>query len=209
MLNLGKDVKDPVKASVAAQAASAVLAAEAPELKTKVTSKKADEINLDDLNETTLMKYPIVAKSLDDDAMVKLKPKDSSKTLRWCYFANGPVLSPNAQKINAVNISRYKRRGFDFATIEDIEGGEDALTEGIIDDGGRIINYDTVLMIIDKIRLMGHYKQGLQKSMSMVDNALGRAIKGAESELHSTNDYRKAMNTHPQAKIEFYSPAEK
>jgi hypothetical protein len=154
------------------------------------------------------MKYPIVAKSLNDDAATKLKPKSSSIVLRWCYYANGPVKSANSTNVNASNIARYRHWGFDFATLDDIEGGEDALTEGIIDDGGKILNYDTVLMKVDKIRLMSHYKQNLQTSISIVDNALRHAVKGAESEVSSTPQYRKAMTTHPGAKLEFFNPME-
>jgi len=142
-----KPTAGPVKPSIAAQATSAVFDAEAPELKkSTVQSTTSDKINLDDLDETTLMKYPIVAKSLNDDAATKLKPKSSSIVLRWCYYANGPVKSANSTNVNASNIARYRHWGFDFATLDDIEGGEDALTEGIIDDGGKILNYDTVLM---------------------------------------------------------------
>lgn len=165
------------------------------------------EIDFEDLDETTLLKYNIVAKSLNESAMVTLKPVDSSKALRWCYYNNGIVMS-NKDKVTAINVGRYKNWGFEFATVNDIQGGEDALVEGIVEDGGKILNYDTVLMKVDKIRLMGHYKKNLLQSLDKVDNSLGRAIKGAEGDVQTSPGYQKARATHPQAKIEFYSPAE-
>ena len=176
--------------------------------KSPVETKFADEIDLNDLDETTLMKYPIVAKSMNDEASQTMKPKDSSIVFHWCYFNNG-MFAGDKDKVSAVNVGRYKRWGFDFATVNDLEGGEDALTDGIIDDNGKIINYDTVLMKVDKIRLMSHYKKNLLSSLLKVDNALGRAVKEAEGSMIQSGEYGKAMATHPQAKIEFYSPAEK
>jgi hypothetical protein len=176
--------------------------------KPQVQTKSSDEVDLDDLDETTLMKYPIVAKSMNEEASQTMKPKDSSIVFHWCYFNNG-MFHGDKDKVSAVNVGRYKRWGFDFATINDVEGGEDALTDGIIDDGGKIINYDTVLMKVDKIRLMSHYKKNLLGSLLKVDNALGRAIKEAEGSMLQSGEYGRAMATHPQAKIEFYSPVEK
>jgi hypothetical protein len=174
----------------------------------EVKSRTLSEADLERLDETTLMDYPIEARSLGDDASQLIKPVDSSKALRWVYFNNG--MTPNGRdKVTAMNVGRYKKWGFEFCRVEDIVGGEDALVDSIIDDGGKIINYDTVLMKIDKIRLMGHYKKNLLNSMDKVDNALGRAVRSAEGELAQTSAYSKAMATHPGAKIEFFSPAEK
>jgi hypothetical protein len=175
--------------------------------KTVVSSKAMSEAELNDLDETTLMKYPIEAKALNDDGMMLLKPKSSSIVFRWAYYNNG--ILTRADKTTAVNVGRYKYWGFDFATVDDIEGGEAALTDSIVDDGGKIVNYDTVLMKVDKIRLMGHYKKNLLQSLSNVDNSLGKAIKQAEGDIVQTTGYQRAIGTHPQAKIEFYSPVEK
>lgn len=171
--------------------------------KVAVQSKSTDEIDLDKLDETTLLKYPIIAKSLADSAMVTIKPKSNTFVFRWVYFNLGLVRGTQ-DKVTATNVGRYKYMGFEFASIEDVDGGEDALTEGIIDDGGKIINYDTVLMKVDKLRLMGHYKQNLLDSISRVDGALGRAVKSAQGEVQQTPQYQKAMSTHPQARIEFF-----
>ncbi len=173
-----------------------------------VEAKTTDEIDLDDLNETTLMKYPIIAKSLNDDATMTLKPKSSAILFRWAYYNNG-VLTSSKDKVTAINVGRYKHWGFDFASVDDVEGGENALVDSIVEDGGKIINYDTVLMKVDKIRLMGHYKKNLLQSLSNVDNSLGKAIKAAEGDVVQSTAYSKAMATHPQAKIEFYSPQER
>lgn len=175
---------------------------------TKIESRTLSSEDLENLNETTLMDFPITAKSLNDDASQVLKPKDSSKALRWVYWNNG-LIANSKDKTSAVNVGRYKRWGFEFAAVEDIQGGEDALVEGIIDDGGKIINYDTVLMIVDKIRLMSHYKKNLINSMDKVNNALGRAKKAAEGEVASSTAYSRTMATHPQAKIEFFSTTDK
>lgn len=168
-----------------------------------IVSKAANEIDLDKLDESTLLKYPIIAKSLADSAMVVIKPKSNTVVLRWVYFNLGLVRGTQ-DKVSATNVGRYKFMGFEFATVADIEGGEDALVEGIIDDGGKIINYDTVLMKVDKLRLMGHYKKNLLDSISKVDGALGRAVKSAQGEVQQTSEYQKAMATHPQARIEFF-----
>lgn len=168
-----------------------------------IVSKAANEIDLDKLDESTLLKYPIIAKSLADSAMVVIKPKSNTVVLRWVYFNLGLVRGTQ-DKVSATNVGRYKFMGFEFATVTDIEGGEDALVEGIIDDGGKIINYDTVLMKVDKLRLMGHYKKNLLDSISKVDGALGRAVKSAQGEVQQTSEYQKAMATHPQARIEFF-----
>jgi len=172
--------------------------------KSPVQASNSDEIDLEDLDETTLLKYPIAAKYLNDSAMVRIKPLNSALAFRWVYFNNG-MIKDNQDKVSANNVGRYKHWGFEFASIEDIEGGGDALVEGIIDDGGKIINYDTVLMKIDKIRLMGHYKKNLLKSISDMDSSLGKAAKTAEGDLVQSGAYRKAMASHPQAKIEFFS----
>lgn len=171
--------------------------------KVTVQSKNTQEIDLDNLDETTLLKYPIIAKSLTETAMATIKPKSNAIVLRWCYFNLG-LMRGTQDKVTATNVGRYKYMGFEFATIEDVEGGEDALIDGIIDDGGKIINYDTVLMKIDKLRLMGHYKQNLLSSISKVDGALSRAVKSAEGQVQQTPEYQKAMATHPQARVEFF-----
>jgi len=175
--------------------------------KTKVESKTVDEVDLSNLDETTLLKYPIEAKYLNDDAAVSLKPRSSTIVLRWCYFNSGMIRDAK-DKVTATNMGRYKHMGFEFASVEDIEGGEDALIEGIIDDGGKIFNYDTVLMKVDKIRLMGHYKKNLLKSLSDMDRSLNKAANQAKGEVTQTTAYQKAMALHPQAKVDFYSPVE-
>jgi hypothetical protein len=161
-------------------------------------------INLDDLDESTLLKYPIIAKSLTEQPMAVIKPKDSSLVFHWVFYDRSTI--GNLPKISAQNLQRYRFWGFEFATIDDIEGGEEALGNGMINDGGQIINYDTVLMKINKIRLMGHYKKNLLRSLKNVDGSLAQAIKSAEMDVVQSGTYSKAMSSHPQATIEFYSP---
>lgn len=218
--------KDLLDASALAELAAAenlnveevakVVAAEPKKPEKKIKAKVVEEdgeekpvelseAELADLDESTLFKYNIVAKSLTDSAMVTIRPKLSSISFRWVYFNNG-VVQGSKDKITASNVARYKYMGFDFASIDDVDGGEDSLLDGIIEDGGKIINFDTVLMKIDKIRLMGHYKKSLTKSFTDVDQSLGKALKGAENDIAQTSAYQKALAMHPKAKIEFYNP---
>lgn len=163
-------------------------------------------VNIEELDETTLLKFPIEAKNLSDLPMAIIKPKDKNMAFRWVFFDRGATGS--RQKVSSENMQRYKFWGFQLATIEDIEGGSEALGNGMIDDGGCVTNYDTVLMKIDKVRLMAHYKSGLIKSMKNLDGAMRQAAKAAEGDLTQSGAYHKAMSTHPKAKIEFYSPVE-
>lgn len=204
---LSKDQTDTFTASTQEPAKQITAKQEAKQRKVPfvgtVESKAVNEIDLDKLDETTLLRYPIIAKSLTDSAMATIKPKSNTLVFRWVYFNNG-IIRGSQDKVTATNVGRYTYMGFEFATVEDVEGGEDALIEGIIDDGGKIINYDTVLMKVDKLRLMGHYKQNLLSSISRVDGALSRAKKSAEGQVQQTSEYQKAMATHPQARIEFF-----
>lgn len=163
-------------------------------------------VSFEELDETTLLKFPIEAKPLNDMPMAIIKPKDKSLSFRWVFYDRSAT--DNRRKVSSENIQRYKFWGFEFATLEDIEGGEEALGNGMIDDGGYITNYDTVLMKISKLRLMQHYKSGLLKSLKNTDGAMKEAIKTAENEVTQSGMYQKAMQAHPKAKIEFYSPVE-
>lgn len=201
--NKSMEPDKPIHSTLKEYAADAVADAEgfkeAPEVEEKVT-----RVNLDDLNETTLLKYPIEAKALNDAPMAIIKPKDSSIVFHWVFYDRAST--GNSAKVSAANIQRYKFWGFEFATLDDIEGGEEALGEGMIDDGASIINYDTVLMKVNKVRLMGHYKKNLLDSLMMTDASLVQAVKAAEADVKQSGMYKKAMATHPKAKIEFYSP---
>jgi len=196
----GKEIPSTLKDYAAEQVADAEGFKAAP----AEPSKK--EINLDDLNETTLLKYPIIAKALNEAPMAIIKPKDSSVAFHWVFYDRSA--SGSTARVVAANVQRYKFWGFEFATLEDIAGGEEALGDGMIDDGGQITNYDTVLMKINKVRLMSHYKKNLLDSLMMVDEGLAHAIKAAEADIVQSGTYGKAMSSHPKAKIEFYSPLE-
>jgi hypothetical protein len=190
----------PLEAMAEAEVADAEGFKEAP------AEEEVVKINLDDLDETTLLKYPIIAKALNDAPMAIIKPKDSSVVFHWVFYDRSATGS--TARVVAANVQRYKFWGFEFATLQDIEGGEEALGDGMIDDGGQITNYDTVLMKINKVRLMSHYKKNLLDSLMMVDQGLGKAIKAAEMDVVQSGTYGKAMSSHPKAKIEFYSPLE-
>jgi hypothetical protein len=197
-----KPVPSTLKEYVSAEVNDAEGFEQAPEQK----EEKPTRINLEDLNESTLLKYPIIAKSLNDAPMAVIKPKDSSLIFHWIYYDR--TATGNSAKVSAKNVQRYKFWGFEFASVQDVEGGEEALGDGMIDDGENIINYDTVLMKVNKVRLMQHYKKNLLDSLLMTDASLRQAILGAEQEVKNSGMYRKAMETHPKAKIEFYSPLE-
>lgn len=167
--------------------------------------RPVEKVNLEDLNESTLLKYPIVAKSLNDAPMAVIKPATSDICFHWVFYDRNAT--GNTAKVVSQNLQRYRFWGFEFATLADIEGGEDALGEGMVDDG-KIINYDTVLMKINKVRLMQHYKSNLIQSLEMTNKALARAIRSAEADIKRTAQYRKAMEIYPQAKVEFYSPTD-
>jgi hypothetical protein len=196
------EAEKPIPSTLKDYATGAV--ADAEGFKEPQQEEKATEIDLNDLNETTLLKYPIVAKALNDSPMAIIKPKDSSLVFHWVFYDRSAT--GNTAKVSAANVQRYKFWGFEFATLDDIEGGEEALGEGMIDDGANIINYDTVLMKVNKIRLMGHYKRNLLDSLMMTDAALAKAVKSAENDVVQSGMYGKAMAKHPQAKIEFFSP---
>lgn len=196
------EAEKPIPNTLKEYAGDAV--ADAEGFKEKPKEEKVTKVDLNDLDETTLLKYPIQAKALNDAPMAVIKPKDSSVVFHWVFYDR--AATGNTAKVSAANIQRYKFWGFEFATLEDIEGGEEALGEGMIDDGANVINYDTVLMKINKIRLMGHYKKNLLDSLMMTDAALVRAIKSAEQDVVQSGMYGKAMANHPQAKIEFFTP---
>jgi hypothetical protein len=196
------EAEKPIPSTLKDYAADQV--ADAEGFKEPQKEEKTTKVNLDDLNETTLLKYPIVAKTLNDSPMAIIKPKDSSLVFHWVFYDRSAT--GNTAKVSAANVQRYKFWGFEFATLDDIEGGEESLGEGMIDDGANIINYDTVLMKINKIRLMGHYKKNLLDSLMMTDAALVKAIKSAENDVLQSGMYGQAMAKHPQAKIEFFSP---
>lgn len=193
----------PAKEAQLSQAADAIIN-DAEGFKTKEETEKEVPLDLSKLDETNLLKFPIEAKSLNDAPMAVIKPKDSSLVFHWVYYDRTAI--GNSAKVSAQNLQRYKFWGFEFADLEDIEGGEEALAGGMLNDGGQIINYDTVLMKINKIRLMQHYKKNLLDSLMNVDGSLIKAIKSAEQDVVQSGEYSKAMATHPKAKIEFYSP---
>lgn len=199
-----KKVVLETKASKAQEEAAAEAIKDAEGFAPAPPIKVEKEVNLDDLNESTLLKYPIVAKALNEAPMVLIKPKDSSVIFHWVFYDRSAT--GQTARVVAANVQRYKFWGFQFATIDDIQGGEEALADGMFDDGGQITNYDTVLMKIDKIRLMSHYKKNLLDSLIMTDGSLLKAIKSAENDVVQSGTYSKAMREHPKAKIEFYTP---
>ena len=165
--------------------------------------KVETKVNLDDLNEATLLKYPIIAKALNDAPMAIIKPKTSDIVFHWVFYDRNAT--GQTARVVAQNVQRYRFWGFEFATLDDIEVGEEALADGMV-DSGQIINYDTVLMKINKVRLMAHYKNNLIQSLEMTNKALARAIRAAEHDVKTTQGFRKAMEIHPQARIDFFTP---
>lgn len=161
------------------------------------------KVDLKDLDESTLLKYPIEAKMLNDAPMLQVKPVDSGLIFRWVYCG---ALKTDRQ--GSINVFKYKKMGFEFASVEDIQGGNDMLVDGMLEDGGKIHNFDTVLMKFSKIRLMGHYKANLLRSYDKVNNALKQAKSAAQTDIAGTAAYRNAMSTHPNAEVEFYSPTD-
>lgn len=200
--DLSKLADDFTKPSETSKFATAAQQVQPPKATTlSVESKTEDEIDLDDLNETTLLKYNIAAKSLEGAAIMDIKPSHNDIVLRYCYYTGN-----NDDQVTRTNMARYKAWKYEFATIEDIKDGEQGLGDCYIDSTGKIRYADVVVMKINKIRLMSHYKAGLLRSLNRVDMANLEATQMAETTFKTEPGYNVTRNRHPKADIEFYNP---
>jgi hypothetical protein len=164
----------------------------------KVETLSEDDIDLDKLDESTLMKYDIKCKTLDNSAMMALKPSHNDIVLRWVYNGYG-------SKEGRSNVNRRKGQGFQFALVDDIEGGVDSLVDAIV-EGDQITCYDVVLMKISKVLLMGHYKFNLLTSHKRVNSAMKAAKKGAEAQLVREAGPALARAKQSNQRVEIYTP---
>lgn len=200
--DLSKLADDFTAPKATSKVATATQQVEPPKASTlTVETKTADEIDLDDLDETTLLKYNIEARSLEGMALMNLKPSHNDIVLRYCYYTGN-----ENDQTTRTNMARYKAWKFEFATIDDVQGGEAGLGDCYIDSANKIRYADVVLMKINKIRLMSHYKAGLLRSLNRVDLANMEATQMAETTFKTEPGYNVTKSRHPKADIEFYNP---
>ena len=168
--------------------------------KSTVQSKREANINFEILDESNMMKLlaGIESKELNASSILNIKPKDSSKILRWVNYKgyNGE------REESAIGF------GFKYATLDDVKNLNEVSDQRLIirNNGQAIVFEDVILMIHDKLTVMLNYKA----KQEVMDNRIKQASEGAQSSATNSlntehsNAYNATMRNHPDAKIEFY-----
>jgi hypothetical protein len=166
----------------------------------KRTARPAKEIDLALIDESMIMDLPLIrATDFNLPSMLFKKPKDPAIRFRWVKFDG-----------QTGNLGYFQALGYQTASIEDVDLDVTPVPVNMI-DGTQIKWYDVLLMKINVLTLMGHYKKNQIKALKNV----GRFDEQAEAQANQQfmNDLGnegliRVFNKMREAghKVEFYIP---
>lgn len=165
---------------------------------------KIEDIDWSKVSEEDILRLPLEAKAFSDVPMLAVKPKDSTVVFYFAYCGN---LDAKDNRAGPTNIAKLKAKGYEFATLADVDGGEEKLIEGSVGADGLIRYYDVVLMKINKLRLYQHLKAKLIQAVGRTDpmKANKMAAEGAEAFMENTNSAALAAARQSGKHVSFYN----
>lgn len=167
------------------------------------TAQPAQEVDLENLDESMIMNMPeIKASSFKIIDVLNPKPKDKSIRFRWA----------NCKNYVAGNLGKYLAIGFQVASIDDVDQKKTPIDPSMI-EGSQIKFYDVILLKINVVQLMGLYKRNILRSVDKLTKAKEKGLAEATRQFQAGvsdspgasaayNHYKQALGKEP---VEFFA----